>query len=137
MDFIKELRTARGVSGYRLARDAGITEIKIFEIGTVFKKSGEEVHVAYGNKKEVKEMTLEEFTKEIESQASDASRRRAPALQDTDVIPTSVKFKMWSLFPFKRRILIMGYLFLTLVGVGQGCTGKRGFKRKSEVDFRV
>jgi phenylalanyl-tRNA synthetase beta chain len=81
----------------------GMNEIKIFEIGTVFKKSGEEMHVAFGNKKDVKEMTLDEFAKNSELQTLDASRRRAPALQDTDVIPTSAKFQMWSLFPFIAR----------------------------------
>lgn len=29
---LKELRTARGVSGYRLARDAGITEMTVHNI---------------------------------------------------------------------------------------------------------
>lgn len=40
----------------------GMSEIKIFEIGTIFKKSGEEMHVAFGDKKEIKEINLYDFT---------------------------------------------------------------------------
>jgi phenylalanyl-tRNA synthetase beta chain len=40
----------------------GMNEIKIFEIGTVFKKSGEEMHIAFGNKKEIIEKNLYDFT---------------------------------------------------------------------------
>jgi phenylalanyl-tRNA synthetase beta chain len=38
-------------------------EIKVFEIGTVFKKDKEEMHVAYGDKKNIIEMPLSEFSK--------------------------------------------------------------------------
>src|SRR3989339_18187 len=39
----------------------GMKEIKIFEIGTIFKKGGEEMCVAYGDKKGIKEMKLNEY----------------------------------------------------------------------------
>ena len=45
------------------AQFLGMNEIKVFEIGTIFKKGKEELHVAYGDKKEVKEMSLAEYTK--------------------------------------------------------------------------
>jgi phenylalanyl-tRNA synthetase beta subunit len=79
----------------------GMNEIKIFEIGTVFKKSGEEIHVAFANKKEVKEMKLEEFCLEMPEQnflALLQSSARTFRLQN--FTPT---FKMWSLFPFIAR----------------------------------
>src|SRR3989338_252433 len=79
----------------------GMDEIKIFEIGTVFKKSGEEMNVAYGNKKEVKEMSLEEFCK---SASPDAFAQEYPASQrHRSQKHTGGVFKMWSLFPFIAR----------------------------------
>ncbi len=45
----------------------GLDEIKIFEIGTVFTKSGEDMHVAFANKKETKEMSLVEFEESFKS----------------------------------------------------------------------
>lgn len=44
----------------------GMSEIKIFEIGTVFTKNGEEMHVAYNEEKEIKEKNLYEFQKSNE-----------------------------------------------------------------------
>lgn len=71
-----------------------LKEVKIFEIGTIFKKESEQVHVAYANKKEIKEMSLDEFCKNISPDTlTDLSK------QD-DV---KFKFKMWSLFPFIPR----------------------------------
>lgn len=72
----------------------GEDKIKIFEIGTVFKKSGEEVHVAYGDKKEVKEMELEEYSKEMPNDLVQA---------DHSEKHSDSAFKMWSLFPFIAR----------------------------------
>ena len=72
----------------------GLKEVKIFEIGTVFKKEGEEVHVAYTNKKEIQEMSLDEFCKTPSAgEMTDFSK------QDD----MKFKFKMWSLFPFIPR----------------------------------
>ena len=72
----------------------GESEIKIFEVGTVFKKDTEEIHVAFGNKKEVKEVTLNEFCKDISKDN----------LTDfTKLKDEKFTFKMWSLFPFIAR----------------------------------
>jgi phenylalanyl-tRNA synthetase beta chain len=68
-------------------------EIKIFEIGTVFLKDKEEMHIAYADKKEIKEMSLEEFV---------------PQGQSLKEFPQGLsfkeqKFKPWSSFPFISR----------------------------------
>ncbi|MDR3519613.1 MAG: phenylalanine--tRNA ligase subunit beta [Candidatus Pacebacteria bacterium] len=79
----------------------GVEQAKVFEIGTVFKKSGEEMHIAFGNKKEVKEMTLNEFCKEISEQNSSALLQpSAGTFRQQNSAPI---FKMWSLFPFIAR----------------------------------
>ncbi len=76
----------------------GVKEVKIFEIGKVFLKDREEWRVAYGDKKNVKEVTLEEFFKEL------------PPSQGGEEHPRLVKegvgggvFRMWSLYPFIVR----------------------------------
>ncbi len=71
----------------------GMNEIKIFEIGTIFKKSGEEMHVAYASKKEIKEMILDEFCKNdfLEFKLEPRSYK------------LEANFKIWSLFPFIAR----------------------------------
>jgi phenylalanyl-tRNA synthetase beta chain len=72
-----------------------IKEVKVFEIGKVFKEGLEVLHIAYGDKKEIKEMTLEDFMKEFSTKAS-------PQPDDQKKhIPSS--FTMWSLFPFITR----------------------------------
>ncbi len=68
--------------------------IKIFEIGTVFYEGKEEVHVAYGDKKEIVELSLEEFIKEKASQEEFIT-----SLSNSNLKP----FKMWSLYPFISR----------------------------------
>jgi len=81
----------------------GMNDVKIFEIGTVFKKGGEEMHVAYGNKKEIKEATLDDFCKSASpdafAQSLGSSLRSATPSQKH----TGSAFKMWSLFPFIAR----------------------------------
>ena len=93
----------------------GIDKVKIFEIGTVFPSflspdlkgvqglGCEEMHVAYGDRKEIKEMSLEEFCKiaspDAFAQSLGSSLRSAtPSQKHTDSA-----FKMWSLFPFIAR----------------------------------
>jgi phenylalanyl-tRNA synthetase beta chain len=78
----------------------GLSEVKIFEIGTVFKKSGEEMHIAYGNKKEIKEMKLDEFT---ENGESDFSTLLQPLAGTFRLQNHSLHFQSWSLFPFIAR----------------------------------
>ena len=70
-------------------------EIKIFEIGTVFNKSGEELHVAYGDKGGVQEMSLDKFI--IEDTPPDVS------LSTFDFQLSTRRFVPWSLFPFIAR----------------------------------
>ena len=65
----------------------GENDIKVFEIGTVWNPT-EEMHVAYGNKKEIKEATLAEFYKTISADFElERSQKHAGSA-----------FKMWSLF---------------------------------------
>ncbi len=79
----------------------GTEQVKIFEIGTVFKKSGEEMHVAYGDKKEVKEITLDEFCSGMLEQNSLALLHPAGGtFRQQNSAPA---FQMWSLFPFIAR----------------------------------
>ncbi|MDD5721158.1 MAG: phenylalanine--tRNA ligase subunit beta [Candidatus Pacebacteria bacterium] len=81
----------------------GIEKVKIFEIGTIFKKSGEEMHVAYGDKKRIKEMKLKDFLPPRPS--------GTPLQKGGEEFPPRLdkegagggKFKMWSLFPFIAR----------------------------------
>ena len=70
----------------------GVDVVKIFEIGTAWSPK-EEMCVAYGDKKEVKEMTLDEFCKDMS-----ADIKLEPKTQG----PVSV-FKMWPLYPFIAR----------------------------------
>ena len=80
----------------------GECEIKIFEVGNVFPAAGvEETHVAWMDKKGVQEMTLEEYTKDIEIGSS----------YDT-VLPNSLELKSenfspWSQYPFIVRDISM------------------------------
>jgi phenylalanyl-tRNA synthetase beta chain len=68
-------------------------DLKIFEIGTVFLKSGEEVRVAYNEEEKIIEETLENFCKNIPSNFFLEPRN----------YNLEAKFKMWSLFPFIAR----------------------------------
>lgn len=78
----------------------GLKEIKIFEIGTVFKKSGEEINIAWNEKDQVKEVALEEFAspdtfpQSLGSETSSATPSKKH--------PASA-FYLWSLFPFIAR----------------------------------
>ncbi len=71
-----------------------LNQIKIFEIGTVFTKDGEETHVAYADKKEIKEMSLEEFCKDVNLGVH-------PRLDEEGA--GGGVFKMWSLYPLISR----------------------------------
>ena len=65
--------------------------IKVFEIGTVFNKDTEEIRVAYGDKKVIKEMILEDFTADVDLHEVRTS------------LSNSKPFKMWSIYPFISR----------------------------------
>jgi phenylalanyl-tRNA synthetase beta subunit len=71
----------------------GTNEMKIFEIGTVFKKDYEEMRVAYNAKGKTTEIKLEEFCKNMPLDFS-----LEPKNYNLDA-----KFKMWSSFPFIAR----------------------------------
>ncbi len=80
----------------------GRKEVKIFEVGTVFKKDKEEVHVAFTEKKEVKEMSLEDFMG-MPKENSESGRVHPEGGGMLQNSPSVVPFKMWSLFPFIAR----------------------------------
>lgn len=89
-----------------------LNEIKIFEIGTIFKKDKEEMHVAWNEKKEFKEMKLDNFVKEKDLLNSELNSffscprvgfARTRPFEKTLSSSFPQKFKMWSLFPFIVR----------------------------------
>jgi len=75
-------------------------EIKIFEIGSVFLKEKEEMRVAYGNKKEINEMTINEFCEKFDLLTNNI-------VPVENLIKSSLGekniFKMWSSYPFILR----------------------------------
>ncbi len=78
----------------------GITEMKIFEVGTVFPKSGEVVHVAFADKKGINEMTLDEY---VERNAPLNKGSCHEALRVTEGSGVGEVFTMWSEYPFITR----------------------------------
>lgn len=72
----------------------GTKEVKVFEIGKVFTKRGEEWRVAYGDKKNVIEVALNEYKGE------DVSHH---ILFEDRIGGGDRKFEMWSLYPFIVR----------------------------------
>lgn len=76
-----------------------LKEVKVFEIGTVFLDNREEMRVAYGDKKNVVEMTINEF----------CEKNNLSIQEDVSVsqlIESSSQkniFKMWSAYPFISR----------------------------------
>ncbi|MFA7192424.1 MAG: phenylalanine--tRNA ligase subunit beta [Candidatus Paceibacterota bacterium] len=88
----------------------GLNEVKIFEIGTVFSKDKEEIHVCFANKKEVKEMTLQEFVASSEKKFT--SPQSSPEMRGGNSAPSTFQekagdevnpFKTWSTLPFMTR----------------------------------
>ncbi len=89
----------------------GLDEIKIFEIGTVFSKDSEEMRVAWVNKKEIKEVSLDSFAEEKlfseETRERDGASSRNFSVEkyphfSGDNFPEQV-FKIWSPYPFIVR----------------------------------
>ena len=90
-----------------------MNDIKIFEIGTVFKKDIEEIHVACGDKKEIKEMTLNEFCLNTSSDAfvqvlgspvqNSQKEQAQPDHSEKHTNGTFQKFIPWSIYPFISR----------------------------------
>lgn len=74
-------------------------EVKVFEIGTVFLRGKEEVRVAYGDKKNITELSLEEFCEKSNLLSEDI-------ISIENLIQKSQPkgaFKMWSSYPFIVR----------------------------------
>lgn len=73
-------------------------EVKIFEIGTVFLNSKEQINIAFGDKKEIVEMSLNDYVKEISTEYKN---------EELVIIPKNKKdfqyFKPWSVYPFMVR----------------------------------
>ncbi len=85
----------------------GMKEVKVFEIGNVFVNGKEETYVAYGNKKEVKEIKLEEFASadafaQVLGSAAQSSPSERP-LPDHSQKYTASAFTLWSAYPFIAR----------------------------------
>ena len=83
-------------------------QIKIFEIGTVFKKGIEEMHIAFCDKKNCVEKTLDEFINQFpkENFGAYALGDLRQGTHDALNSPSETfkeKFKMWSVFPFISR----------------------------------
>ncbi|HPS21191.1 MAG TPA: phenylalanine--tRNA ligase subunit beta [Candidatus Paceibacterota bacterium] len=76
-----------------------LKEIKIFEIGTVFKKGKEEMHVAFNVKKEIKEMLLDEFCKDM----GDVEVAFKELINSVPKLNSEDKFNIWSVYPFISR----------------------------------
>ena len=71
-------------------------ELKLFEVGTVFSKDGEEIHVAFADKKGIKEMQLAEYISEYQIDLPVASYTLSHATHLNS-------FKQWSEYPFITR----------------------------------
>ncbi len=75
----------------------GLGDVKIFEIGAVWPKTGEEIHVAWADKKGVTEVTLNEY---CEKNSISVGNTYAELLSSQT---SGVRFVPWSLFPFIVR----------------------------------
>lgn len=73
-----------------------IDDMKVFEIGTVFQKKGEEIKVAFINKKESLEMTLDEYIIKFSIEISNST-------YNLNIKSITHKFKPWSEFPCISR----------------------------------
>lgn len=73
-------------------------DVKIFEVGTVFLKDKEQINVAFGNKKNINELSLDSYYDEIKDGYSDDSLITIPK-KDRDF----QYFKQWSNYPFIAR----------------------------------
>lgn len=69
-----------------------VDDVKVFEIGTVFTNSNEEIHVAYADKKGITEVNISEYICDQNIQNKD------------NLLPVdNLKFEMWSPYPFITR----------------------------------
>ncbi len=82
----------------------GLDTVKVFEIGTVFLKDTEEMHIAYGDKKKITEVTLDEYCSQfaMENSPHNAAGDSGQGTRDSLNSPLRT-FSMWSLYPFIAR----------------------------------
>lgn len=78
----------------------GIDAVKIFEIGTVFTKNGEQLNVAFNEKKNIIEMSLDEFCIKNNIVVGDSY---GELLQVPNSELRTPSFKSWSPYPFITR----------------------------------
>ena len=78
----------------------GIDQVKIFEFGTVFSKDKEELHIAYNEKKQITELTLDEFCAKNNIVVGDSYGELLPS-QTLQLAANS--FQFWSPYPFITR----------------------------------
>jgi phenylalanyl-tRNA synthetase beta chain len=74
-----------------------IDDMKIFEIGTIFVSSGEQIHVAYADKKGITEITLDEYIAKNNLEISSSS------YDIPEVTSNLQNFVMWSEYPYIAR----------------------------------
>lgn len=78
----------------------GVDGVKIFEIGTVFAKNGEQINIAYNEKKNIIEMSLDEFCIKNNIVVGDSY---GELLQGSNSELRTPSFKSWSQYPFITR----------------------------------
>lgn len=82
----------------------GLDNIKVFEVGAVFSKNGEEIRVAYGDNKNITETTLDKFCESIPSDfsCSELSREEISKIYVNENSQMQF-FKPWAVYPFITR----------------------------------
>jgi len=82
-------------------------EVKVFEIGTVFNKNGEQINIAFGDKKNVTEMALNRFIElhfgNIFNKYEELSALVTKNISRYEVEMKEQAFKPWSIYPFITR----------------------------------
>jgi phenylalanyl-tRNA synthetase beta chain len=78
----------------------GLIDVQIFEIGTVFTKDNESIHVCLANKKGIEEMTLDEYITKNNITADSLSWLGEGG---GEVGNENKNFKLWSTYPFITR----------------------------------
>lgn len=72
----------------------GITDVKLFEIGAVFAKDKEEVHLCIADKNGIQEMTVQAYLDEHKVVVESTTLETAPS---------TTSFTPWSVYPFSTR----------------------------------
>lgn len=78
----------------------GIDQVKIFEIGTVFSKNGEQINITYNEKKNIVEMSLDEF---CEKNNLEVKNSYDEFFTSSSLQLTANSFQLWSPYPFIAR----------------------------------